>query len=46
MREGKRFERMSEEDIEQMSSEEFELYEKNRMERNAWYVTTELTQKN
>ena len=39
----KRFEGMSEEDIEEMSLEEFELYEKNRMERNAWYVTTELT---
>ena len=36
---------MSEEDTEEMSSEEFELYEKNRMERNAWYVTTELTKR-
>ena len=28
-----------------MSLEEFELYEKSRMERNAWYVTTELTKR-
>ena len=41
----KRFEGMSEEDIEEMSLEECELYEKNRMERNAWYVTTELTKR-
>ena len=31
----KRLEGMSEENIEEMSLEEFELYEKNRMERNA-----------
>ena len=31
----KRFDGMSEEEIEEMSLEEFELYEKNRMERNA-----------
>ena len=36
---------MSEEDIKEMSLEEFELYEKNRMERNAWYATTELTKR-
>ena len=41
----KRFEGMSEEDIEEMSSEQLELYEKNRMERNAWYVTTDLTKR-
>ena len=36
---------MSEEDIEEMFLEEFELYEKNRMERNSWYVTAELTKR-
>ena len=41
----KRFEGMSEEEIEEMSLEELELYEKNRMEGNAWYVTTELTRR-
>ena len=41
----KRFEGMSEKDIKEMSLEEFELYEKNRMERNAWYVTTQLTKR-
>ena len=42
----KRFEGLSEEDIKEMSLEEFELYEKNRMERNAWYGKSELTKNN
>ena len=38
----KRFEGMTEDDIEQMTLDQYELYEKTRMEENFWYVTREL----
>ena len=41
----RRFEGMSKEDIEEMSSQELELYENNRKKGIAWYVTTELTKR-